>query len=246
MSLSPLEIWLQESRKKMGAILDPWGVIGTTVAGSQANLAKKPTAQHAVVTVLVPEVKAMPVPIVPTELAPASVIPPVVQAPTMVLVGDVLGGGYRIPWSNGPAALMNEEWSLGSLLFYMGNRLAVSIGIYDKGESMRDLIISKYLTNAKLRVHTGVGRASNAGRQSRDDLPDEVRPPGPLVPYGGSAPPKDLGDVLEQFEDVARGMENPWMRRAPGMSPVDKFKANLNDLLKFLRPWEAEPGTWLQ
>ncbi len=244
-----LDAWLNASRagdKALVASIEAASVLPyKRSVGGAASMAPYVDSDSGI-TVLTVAVKAKPVPIRVTEMAPTSIVPPAVQAPTAVLVGDESGGGFKIPWTAGPGALANLEWPLGSILFYMGARLAVSIGIYDRGESLHNLLVSKYLPKARLRVHTGVSRGSDAGQQRRDDPPPGEL--GPMVPFGAPKPPDSYGDrgLIESLFDSADDMREPYVRRAPELSPMDKFKANALDFFEFFVPNDMNPYSWFQ
>ncbi len=249
--ISALQAWLDESRKQAGAILDPGATMmptGDPGWMERTVIAPTRTSSSSKSSIMVMTVEEKPVPVILkiTELAPASIIPPVVLSPTIVLVGGGYGGGNGIPWTNGPGALMNEAWPLGTMMFYVGNRLAISIGIYDQGRSMENLIISKHMRNVRLRVHTGITRASDAGQQRRDDPVERRALPIPLdrrpLPQGPAGAP----NALEEFEAFASQFDEPYTRWAPELSPAEKFKANAKDFFKFFTPNDANPFSWFQ
>ncbi len=244
MSHSALEIWLAESRKKAGAVLDPGATMMPTGDPGWFDRVNVMPGKRSSKKVMVVEDKPMPIEVKMTELAPTSIIPPVVLAPTIVLVGGELGGGNGIPWTNGPGALMEQVWPLGTMLFYVGNRVAISIGIYDSGRSMENLIISKHMRNVRLRVHTGMTQASDPGKQGREDPIERRNLPVPFnrPPLPGSGP----GSSIEEFEKFAEQFDEPYMRWAPDLSPMDKFKANAKDFFKFFVPNDANPFSWFQ
>ncbi len=242
-----LEAWLDASRAGNAEL-------AASLAEASVSPYARPVFSPAVssskssVTVMVVEEKPLPVRIRPTELAPSSIIPPVVLSPTIVLVGDGYGGGDGIPWSNGPGALMNEAWPLGTMMFYVGRRLGVSIGIYDQGKSLENLIISKHMRNVNLRVHTGITKAGDAGQQHRDDPGlDDWGYNNSRVPMNRPQPPSGgPGNAVEEFQEFAKQFDEPYMRWAPDLSPGQKFVGNLKDLFKFFTPNDANPFSWFQ
>ncbi len=243
-----LDAWLDASRSgnaQLAASIEATSVSPTAMLSPVGAVWRGPTpGSKSSVKVMVVEEKPLPVPIRPIELAPSSIIPPVVLSPTIVLVGDNFGGGNGIPWTNGPGALMNEAWPLGTMIFYVGNRVAISVGIYDSGESMENLIISKHQRNVRLRVHTGVTRAGDAGGQRRSEEPDVIIPRNrqPLPVRPGDGP----GNAVEEFQEFAKQFDEPYMRWAPDLSPADKFIANAKDLFRFFTPQDANPFSWFQ
>ncbi len=255
-----LEKWLAASRLTNPGLqeidgttvdVDPELTIAYRSGGtSSVNRVKK---KRKTVIVLEPYEKALPWPIRPPEVFPTTIIPPIVEAATKVLVGDLMNGGLNIPWSNGPVSLMHEEWPLGSLLFYTGRGVAISVGIFDSGDMMRDLTVSYHRRGVGLRVHTGIGRAAQRGVGQRQDPSLGGVVPAPVVPHNSLPPAKDDSRMLapffpqtpQQLEELGKGFDNPWMNRAPEMSPGDKFKANAGDLFKFFTGWATDPGSWI-
>ena len=243
-----LDAWLDASRSGNLALaksLEDASVTKYSGMTSGAQFAKDYVNKSASVTVMTVEEKAIPVPIRVTELTPSSIIPPAAFSPTIVLVGGEFGGGYGIPWTAGPGALMNESWPLGTMMFYVGNRLGISIGIYDAGRSLENLIISKHLRNVRIRVHTGITRAGDAGSQRREETPGTLpiplnRQPLPVRPGDGP------GNAVEEFQKFAEQFDEPYMRWAPDLSPSEKFIGNAKDLFRFFTPNDANPFSWFQ
>ncbi len=252
-----LESWLAESRKTNPGLQAVGSTIidvdpGLTVAYRSGGTAEVESVKRSR-TVLVAVEKPMPLLLKLPGIFPPTIVPTIVDAPTKILVGDTVGGGLNMPWTNGPSTIIYEEWPIGSILFYIGNRVAISIGIYDQGDSMRDLLVSYHRRGVKLRVHTGIGRASNTGLDSRERDRDDTDDPGSvMVPHGRPPPPTGGGGEVESrflpgdLQEAGRGMDEPWTRYAPEMRPVDKFKANAKDLFRFFTPWFSEPGSWLR
>ncbi len=200
------------------------------------------------VTILVAEVKAKPIPIRAPAIMPPSIIPPGIQYPTVELVNHE-GEGFGMPWTTGPGALQNQEWPLGSILFYQGNRLGVSIGIYDKGESMRDLLVTYHTRASRLRVHTGVGSSKNQGYSARED-PTNGGSTKAIVPYDRPQPPAGGGygmlDTLKRAEEAAPSINEPWVDIIPGVSTPFKRPTlgQLEDTLRYFAAFGDDFFTW--
>ncbi len=201
-------------------------------------------------TVLEAIEKPLPWPIKPAELAPPSIIPPGVIYPTALLVGGEQNGGKGIPNTLGPVSITSEEWPIGSLLFYSGAAVAISIGIYDRGDSMRDLLVSYHRRGVHLRVHTGIGNAvSSGGHTAREEGPGGVGGPGgrALVPHGRPQPPGGVGGILEreyQRESESKSQTDPWVPIIPGLPFNRPTLGQLEDTLKYFESWASEFATW--
>ncbi len=257
--MSVFEKWLVESRKRPGATLAPGATMMPTDSQGFINEPiGSPTSQftmrkQSARRVLVVEEKPIPVPIVPKELAPPSIVPPGIQYPTALLVGHEQNGGEGIPHTGGPVSIAHEEWPLGSLLFYIGSRVAISVGIYDKGDSMRDLLISYHRRNVKLRVHTGIGKAVSGAYYSRDEGPGGVGEPEggrAVVPYDRPEPPRGggYGGALErelQREKASEGQEGAWVPIIPGLPFNRPTLKQLEDTLKYFTSWADEFASWM-
>ncbi len=89
---------------------------------------------------------------------PASLIPRPVFAPTAPYVGDETGGGINIPFSAGPVSLMTIPPVIGTMLIMIAGRVAVSIAVRGAGDAYGHLKKLYHRRDAKMRVHTGVGR----------------------------------------------------------------------------------------
>ncbi len=196
-------------------------------------------------TVLVAEEKPLPVLVRVPELAPASIIPAGVLSPTAMLVGTEQKGGFMLPWTLGPASMMNEEWPIGSIIFYIGNSAAVTIGIYDRGDSLRDLLVSYLRRNVSLRVHTGIGRAGNQGRSARQDPPPNE--PTPRTPSNSPRPRSGMPGFspgmipfYDEFQDLIRPFEEA---KGLGEYGADAFNYAID---KYLVPWGSDFGNWLK
>jgi len=257
--MSVLSEWLAKSRMKPGAVLAPGATMMPT--GDPGWMDRNVTdpnriraLQQSSRTVLVAEEKAIPIVIVPKELFPPSIIPPGIQFPTALVVGTEQSGGVGIPHTTGPWSVAHEEWPLGSILFYTGNRVAISIGIYDKGESFQNLIISYHRRGVRLRVHTGVSKVVNSGPDAREGPGGVGEPerPGPLVPYGRPDPPRNTPDggfeggldrFLERNEDSI-SQTDPWVPIIPGLPFNRPTLKQLEDTLRYWASWGDEIATW--
>ncbi len=117
--------------------------------------------------VMMPVVVANPIrPPVVTRF-PRTIIEPVVEQPTVVLVGDHESGGTNVPWSAGPVSIVTIPPVIGTMLIYAGQRVLVSIAIR-AGNDLYGLLKKKYhARGVHMRVHTGIG----AGRIAFDRKP---------------------------------------------------------------------------
>jgi len=96
-------------------------------------------------------------PVPPEHMYPTTVIPPLTEYPTMVLIGDQMNGGSGQPWTAGPQSITQIIEPLGTLLFYIGKRVAVSLAIRAAGDLYGALKVKYHQRNAYLKVHTGIG-----------------------------------------------------------------------------------------
>ncbi len=250
-----LEAWLNESRKRDGAILAKGATIPLPGSYGTGTTGQAAVETARAVTVLVPEVKPLPVPIVPKELFPPSIIPPAVVAPTIILVGGHEHGGSGMPWTNGPGALMNEEWPLGSIIFSVGNAAAVTIGIYDKGESLRWLLVSYLRRNVSLRVHTGIGKAPRRGGDFNGEYEGDRMLPAPVVPHGRPKPPvqREIAPIIPPGPGGGYGpgedypsLEEAWgpFLGIPGAPPGPNLE-QIEDSFRYFEPWVSDFFSWL-
>ncbi len=243
-----LDKWLDASRAGNAELAA--SIADASVSGNaQPYLPRQNYKPAKSVTVLEAVVKPKPIPIRPPTLAPPSIIPPGIMYPTTELVNHD-GRGYGMPWTTGPGALANEEWPIGSILFYSGTRLGVSIGIYDSGESLRDLLVTYHQRNVRLRVHTGRGHMTNAGYDARREpgAVGDPEVPGALVPYDRPQPPRGGGlmDTLERAAGVAPSLDEDWVDIIPGVSTPFKRPTlgQLEDTLKYWAAWGDDFFTW--
>ncbi len=233
-----LDQWLAASRAGNATLAA--GIADASVSRYASPNLKQ--LEEKTVTVLEAVKKPRPIVVRPPTLAPPSIIPPGIMYPTARLVGHEQNGGAGIPDTIGPRSIANEEWPIGSLMFYIGKRVAVSIGIYDAGASFRDLLVSYHQRGARLRVHTGIGRMADVGVSGRETGPGGVGSSGvdeqrALVPAGRPEPPAGgySGDV-ERWQEIDRGsvgQTDPWVPIVPGLPFNRPTLKQLEDTLKY-------------
>ncbi len=234
-----LDAWLAASRAGNAAL-------AADIADSSVSVNAMPQLKESSVAVMQVVRKPKPIVVRPPSLAPPSIIPPRVDFPTAVLVGGEQNGGQGIPNTIGPRSIANIVWPIGSMLFYIGNRVAVSIGIYESGDSMRDLLVNYHRRGVRLKVHTGIGSASKAGVVGRNEGPGGVGgedEAGALVPYGRPLPPKSIaggtaGEAIERWQSLDRASPSqgdPWVDIIPGWSLPFKRPSvgQLEDTLRY-------------
>jgi len=153
-----------------------------------------------------------------TVLAPVEVVPPVkpplvtlypstimarpVYMPTAPFVGDDHGGGINAPYSTGPVALMTLPPVIGTMLIMIAGRVAVSIAVRGATDLYNGLKLKYHRRDAKLRVHTGVGRKGLGRKKTelRDGFDPSLPDGSDRVQPRGDAHPGDYD--LDNWDDV--------------------------------------------
>ncbi len=161
--------------------------LATALADASVGKYAQPTYKT---VVLVPVEVAEPVvPPLVTQY-PVSILPRKVFVPTAPYVGDDVGGGINVPWSAGPVSFATIPPVIGTMLIMIAGRVAVSLAVRGATDLYNGLKLKYHRRDAKLRVHTGVGR-KGAGRKTelRDgfdpqlpDGSDRVQPRGDAHP----------------------------------------------------------------
>ncbi len=150
-----------------------------------------------------------PVVLVPVEVPPAVLPPLVTQYPATIIprpilipsapyVGAETGGGANVPYSAGPVALMTIPPTIGTMLIMIAGRVAVSIAVRGATDLYNGLKLKYHRRDAKLRVHTGVGRK---GRGRKTELRDGFDPQLP----DGSDRVQPRGDANPGQYDLDKG-----------------------------------------
>ncbi len=197
------------------------------------------------VVVVQPDIVPIPIAIEPVDTGPVSIIPAVVQEPTILLVGSESGGGMGMPWEIGPATLPQIPLVIGSLLFYKGNTLQAAMGIRDPSGLFKDATVSYYARNCYLRIHTGIGSYEGAS-VGVERVPNQV------VPFNAPHPPQGAIEGPQQQQDsflrqLLEGGEHGsgQTHQDPDSGVLDRFGETVEELFKFFAPWEQDFGSWL-
>ncbi len=182
-------------------------------------------------TIVLEAVKVIEPPVVPPfEMYPPSIVPPRIQDPTASLVGDEYGGGGGRPWSNGPYSMLSSPVTIGTLLFYVGQRVAVSLAVRGANDLYSALKVKYHQRNAYLKVHTGVGGiGAGGGSMAAVVRPDPVSPGS--RPLGMSSPGLRGGIygvrsafAAELADELGASLENWWLPMFDALNPFsDNF-----------------------
>ncbi len=143
--------------------------------------------------VLKPVVVPTPTPSSIMEVFPTSIVPPTVKHPTALLVGSEQHGGKGMPWTNGPASIVNETRAIGSLLVCLGSTVAVSMAIGDNAGLLNQMRVNYHNRRVTLKIHTGIGGMERSGETGGTASPKA------LVPYGRPEPPAKSGGDLPPY-----------------------------------------------
>ncbi len=244
--------WLAD--RNMGLELNPSGTgwqISTTPFSEMPRSGPGVAGVTAgAMVVLEPVVKAIPVKPSVVDLYPGTIIPPAIEAPTASLVGYDQKGGNKMPWTNGPAALAPMAQPIGSLLFCIGNSVAVSIALGAWGAEIMGQVKSNYhRRGVTVKVHTGIGSAGNMGTA----LPESV--PALPVPFNAPVPQAPRQALPPGFEAEA-GHAPGWLG-SPGSHgawgpflgieglPAGPSVHELAEFFEWVAPWAIEFGSWL-
>ncbi len=236
-----------------------------TYTNTTGPTGKSEVVKSGTVKVLVVEEKPRAIRKRPVSLAPQTIIPAVNFSPTVLLVGHDLDGGLGLPWTTGPGPIESIGWALGSMMFYIGNRVAVSVGIYDPQNMMRDLVVSYHRKDAKLRVHTGIGQQGHKGSldgpEGRPDplvqpfnRPQIPRRSGPGGNYGGGGysglggtgifgPGESIVPFIDELESIIRPLQE--LYELGGMAG-DAVGGYVKEFFQYMNPWSADPSSWQQ
>jgi len=105
----------------------------------------------------------------PKRIMPRSIIPPVIESPTLLAVSDERQTGLGEPWTTAPAPLHKLVPVVGALMVYAGKKLLLAVALEGAGLgsewllSLRKTIQQRGIT---MRVHTG---RTKVGTQTGED-----------------------------------------------------------------------------
>ncbi len=213
-----------------------------------------PSQQQAEITgaivVLEPVVKPKPVVPKPVDVYPPSIIPAFIEGPTASLVGTHEHGGAGMPWTSGPGGITALDMAIGSLLFYIGAGVAISVGLGSSGaELMGQVKRSYHRRGVSMRVHTGIGRKGDVGGEWEREEPLPVPYNAPLPP-GANAPAKSLPAPTNGHEPGWLGApglhDEQWgpFLGVPGLPPGPSLHETF-EFFEWVAPWAIEFGSWL-
>ncbi len=169
---------------------------------------------------------AKPVPIRPDDMYVESLVPPLVAAPTLNLVGE-LNGGTGIPWTAGPASLSALPIAIGSLLIYAGSRMLGAMKwLAPKAIELSGGMLTFSARGFRVAIHTGMSGSPGAGA-----WPAHVKPrPNPNI-WPEQGPGSQEGDWgFELPQDPAPG-DSEYYYGVP---------------MAYYGSWGREGGSWLQ
>ncbi len=203
------------------------------------------------VVVLAPKLIMKPIEPSPDEMFQTTIVDSQIAQPTARLMGEQFNGGYGTPWSTGPGSLPALHVPIGSMLFYIGNAVAVSLGIGGESDLFSQALVNYHRRGVFVKIHTGIGMAR--GGASRNERPggggtpyNSPNPPGgglaPVVPdwaapsQGPTIDVPGIGRIPLAPEEHGEGMH-----QHPGSSFIDRWKEDFGSL------WDgfAEIGPWV-
>ncbi len=188
------------------------------------------------VTMLEPVVVPKQIVIAPEYMFPTTIVPPLVTSPASRTRGSELGGGQGQPWSNGPKSLLSLPTTIGTLLFYIGARVAVSLAIRGANDLYGALKVKYHQRNAYVKVHTGVGKAESGapnlvvGRRGPAVVPTGAQVPLSVHPSGAGGAPLQVTEYLEY-------PQNPLGRPEEVDLIRDNLGMNIQQLDEWIHDW---------
>ncbi len=200
--------------------------------------------------VVAPRVISKPIEAEPDDMYQGTLVPAEIAQPTAALMGSELNGGYGLPWTTGPGSLSSQPVALGSMLFTIGNGVAVSLGIGGESDLFSQVLVSYHRRGVGLRIHTGIGTAR--GGASRDPGGGNAvvpygRPTPPSYPGRGTieegGPPGPIIDVpgLGPVQVPAEGHGSGGVHQHPGSSFLERWREDFGSL------WDgfSDFGPWV-
>ncbi len=186
--------------------------------------------------VLEPTVKPKAVESSPDDLFQTTIVPSQVAHPTAALMGHEFNGGYGVPWTVGPVSLHAIPVALGSMLFMIGNGVAISLGIGGESDLFSQVLVNYHRRGVGMRIHTGIGTAR--GGASRDPGGGNA-----VVPYGSPRPRPPSGSSNEGVPEgpvlnvpglgplpVPAEEHGEGMHQHAGSSPIERWKEDFGAL----------------
>jgi len=193
------------------------------------------------VVVLKPTLTALPVARVPDDMFQETIVPSPIAQPTAVLMGGHLNGGYGEPWTAGPVSLASIHVPLGSMLFCIGDTVAISLGIGGESDLFSQALVNYHRRGVTLKIHTGIGTAR--GGASRDPSGGNA-----VVPYGKPLPPsnpprREIGPTITVPGlgplEIPPEEHDSGMHQHPGSSCLDRWKEDFGALWNGLSEWPS-------
>ncbi len=169
------------------------------------------------------------------------------RAPTALLTGGHLKGGGGMPWTGGPVSLVLYSEPIGSLMFCIGQNVAITLGMGLMGSAhLSNVPVSYHRRGVSVKVHTGIGNAGGrtdeyraprvpANRPPMEQLPGAI--PGPYTANPGN-PFKLEGNYPTLNEPWEPFMGIPWMPPVPSLD-------QLEESWRFLEEFGIDMGSWL-
>ncbi len=184
---------------------------------------------------MVKNIVLAPVEVVPPVLPPLTtqypetIIPRRIFVPTAPYTGAEFGGGGNVPYSVGPVSLITLPPVIGTMLFMIAGRVAVSIAVRGANDLYAGLKKKYHRRDASLRIHTGVGRAGPGRSLQRKEYD-------PTLPDGYDRVPPNGGQVGGDYRLDSWGSTDIYGGPAFQWGPVAH---------EYLSSYGPEFGSWL-
>lgn len=171
----------------------------------------------------------------PDDMFQGTIVDAVIASPTALLVGHETAGGWGQPWSIGPADMHSIYHAQGSMLFCIGNSVAIVIGVGGSGSLLQQVKTNYLRRGVYLKVHTGIG---SVRRRVDGDTPEGPTfgpfPGGQRALPEGAPKPRifvpDVGWVDVPSSDQTFEEHPPGVHQHPGTSFLDRWKEDFGAL----------------